>query len=334
MKIFWRCSALWALSCLVLTCGCSKPAEKTGETPAAESKSDPKPVEIKRAENGDVVVTVSDEAGKRIELKVEQLKTSQHTPEASAYGTVLDPTPLITTQSEIATTMVALETSRKAAARAKSLFDQGENVARKTLETAEADQRANEIKLKALQEQIALEWGGAISKLSTNELQKLLSDLIAGKTALARVDLPVGQTVTGEPAAARINTLNTGNWIPAKVISRATKIDPKTQGEGFILQCESSQLNPGAAITALLQTSGSAQSGVLVPESAVVQFVGKAWTYVQSGTNAFTRTEISLRTPVEGGWFETNRVKSGDHVVTQGAQDLLSEEQKSQINVD
>ncbi|MGZ4987673.1 MAG: hypothetical protein ACXWBP_06520, partial [Limisphaerales bacterium] len=173
-----------------------------------------------------------------------------------------------------------------------------------------------------------------ISTLSANDLQKLLNDLVDGKTVLARVDLPTGETMAGKAQAARVSTLNISNWIPAKVLSAGTKVDPKTQGEGSILQCESSQLKPGAAVNALLQTTGNAQSGVIVPESAVVQFIGKAWTYVQRGTNAFTREEISLNTPVQGGWFETNRIKAGNHVVTRGAQELLSEEQKSQITVD
>jgi hypothetical protein len=147
------------------------------------------------------------------------------------------------------------------------------------------------------------------------------------------VDLPSGESIPNEPTAARISALG-GKWDPAKILSRATKVDPKTQGQGFILECESSQLKPGAAVNALLQTTGTAQSGAVVPQNAVVQFIGKAWTYVQSGTNAFTRQEISLQVPVEGGWFETNGIKSGDHVVTQGAQELLSEEQRSQIVAD
>lgn len=319
--------------CIGLACGCSKPAEKSAEAPAADKKTEAKAVEIKRGDNGEVTITINDEAQKRIGLKIEELKASQHTPEIAAYGTVLDPTPLITAQSEIASTTVSLETSRKAAERAKSLFDQGENVARRTLETAEADLKANEIKLKALQEQIALEWGQSISNLSSTELQTLLSNLIAGTTVLARVDLPSGEAIASEPTAARISALG-GKWQQAKILSRATKVDPKTQGEGFVLQCESSQLKPGAAVNALLQTTDTSQSGVIVPENAVVQFIGKAWTYVQTGTNAFTRQEISLRTPAENGWFETNRVKAGDHVVTQGAQELLSEEQRSQIVTD
>lgn len=330
MKNLWRCSALLTLLSVALVCGCSK----TAEPPAAESKAQTKAVQMKRAENGDVVVSVSAEAQKRIGLKVEQLKPAQHTPELAAYGTVLDPTPLITAQTEIATTKIALDTSEKAAGRAKSLFEQGENVPRKTLESAQADLRANEIKLKALQAQMAVEWGPQISQLSSNDMHSLLKDLVFGETVLARVDLPIGQSISGELPAARLSALNASNWIDAKVVSRAPRVDPKTQGEGLIVECQSPQFKPGAAVTALVQTAGTPQSGVVVPEAAVVQFVGNAWTYVQSGTNSFTRQEISLQTPVDGGWFETNRVKPGDHVVTQGAQELLSEEQKSQISVE
>jgi hypothetical protein len=330
MKI---CKAL-TLLCIALACGCSKPADKAADAPAADGKAEPKAVEIKRGENGEVLLTVSDEAQKRIGLKVEELTVTEHAAELTGYGTVLDPTALITAQSDMASIMVALETSRKAAARAKSLFDQGETVARKTLETAEADQRANEIKLKALQEQIALEWGQSIAKMPTNEIQDLISGVISGKTALARVELPAGETITGEPTGARVSTVNREQWIAAKVLSGATKVDPKTQGEAFVLRCESTQLHPGAAVTALLQTGTSQQQGVTVPDAGMVQFIGKAWTYVQSGTNAFTRQEISTQTPVQGGWFQTNGVKAGAHVIVQGAQELLSEEQKAQISID
>jgi len=335
MKLFKQhfCpQSLLALLCIALTFGCSKPSDKPAEAAAPEAKA----VEIKRTENGNVVVTLNDEAQKRIGLKIAELKPAQHIPEVAAYGTVLDPASLITAQNEIATTTVALDTSKKAAARAKSLFDQGENVARKTLEAAEADVRANGLKFEAIRQQIALEWGQNISNLSSDDFQSLVKNLLENKTALARVDLPGGEIISGEPTAARISTLGADQWQTAKIISRATKVDPKTQGEGFIVECESTQLRPGASISAFLQTTAAAQQGVSVPEAAVVQYVGKAWTYVATGTNSFTRTEISLQIPADGGWFQssTNSVKAGDRVIVQGAQELLSEEQKAQISID
>jgi multidrug efflux system membrane fusion protein len=318
--------------CGALAFGCSKPADAPADKAVPEAKA----VEVKRTEKGDVVVTVSDEAQKRIDLKLDELKPTRHEPELTAYGTVLDPAPLITAQNEIATIAVALETSKKAAARAKALFDQGENVARKTLESADADVKANEIKLKSFRQQIALDWGDGITKLSPTELQSLISDVLNSKLALVRVDVPTGEMISGELAAARISTLNSTQWQTAKVISSAPKVDPKTQGQGFILQCSSAQLRPGAAVTALLQTAGTPQQGVIVPEAAMVQLIGKAWSYVQTGTNSFTRQEISLATPVDGGWFQisTNSLKAGDRVIVQGAQELLSEEQKAQISID
>jgi hypothetical protein len=317
------------LLCGALLFGCSKAPEKPAEAATAEAK----PVQLKRDEKGDVTVTITDEAQKRIGLKTEELKAAHHTPELTAYGTVLDPSSLITAQTGIATTTIALETSKKAAARAKSLFDQGENVARKTLESAEADLRANEIKLKALQEQIVLEWGHKIAHLPTSEFQTFIANLLANRTVLARVDLPVGESLSADPTTAQITAIG-GKWQPATILSRATKVDPKTQGEAFILQCESTELRPGAAVTALLPTNATTQNGVIIPDAAAVQFIGKTWAYVQTGTNAFTRAEISQRVPTDGGWFQTNGPKVGDRVVTQGAQELLSEEQKSQISID
>ena len=110
--------------------------------------------------------------------------------------------------------------------------------------------------------------------------------------------------------------------------------------KGSILECDSTQVRPGAAISALLLSDDKrgAVRGVTVPESArrAVHRQGMD-VRCNTSTNSFTRTEVSLQIPAEGGWFQSsspNAVKVGDRVVIQGAQELLSEEQKAQISID
>ena len=50
-------------------------------------------------------------------------------------------------------------------------------------------------------------------------------------------------------------------------------------------------------------------------------------------SRAFTRREISENEPLAGGWFINANFKPGDQVVVIGAQMLLSEEQKNQIQI-
>ena len=79
--------------------------------------------------------------------------------------------------------------------------------------------------------------------------------------------------------------------------------------------------------------NGSRMQGVIVRAAAVVWWQGKAWIYVQKDTERFARREISTDTPVEDGWFVVNGLLPDDRIVTTGAQLLLSEELRSQIQI-
>ncbi len=75
------------------------------------------------------------------------------------------------------------------------------------------------------------------------------------------------------------------------------------------------------------------QDGVIVPRSALIRFGGKTWAYVQLAEGEFSRRELVGAKSVGTGWFAPQGFKSGQGVVTAGAQILLSEELKSQIQV-
>jgi hypothetical protein len=74
--------------------------------------------------------------------------------------------------------------------------------------------------------------------------------------------------------------------------------------------------------------------GVVIPDSAVVWLDGRAWAYVQKGRGSFIRQEVVTNHPVEKGWFVTKKFQNGDRVVVQGAQLLLSEEFRVQIQIE
>ena len=77
--------------------------------------------------------------------------------------------------------------------------------------------------------------------------------------------------------------------------------------------------------------SGEALAGVMVPRTAIVRFHGDAWVYVQTGADTFERVAIALDHPLADGWFVRAGLKPQAKVVTTGAQQLLSEELKGQI---
>lgn len=152
---------------------------------------------------------------------------------------------------------------------------------------------------------------------------------------LARVDVPAGDVVpAGVPAALIVPLGYESRPIRAQRVSLAAAIDPKTQGQAFLFRVPdpSFALRPGLSVTAYLQLPGAARQGVVVSRAAVVHQAGRTWVYVQTAAGQFARREVSLEDPTAEGWF-TRSIAAGTRIVTAGAQALLSEEFKSQIQV-
>ena len=118
-------------------------------------------------------------------------------------------------------------------------------------------------------------------------------------------------------------------------MSLAPTVDPRTLGQGYLFRVSGlgSILRPGAAITAYLQVPGKPASGFVIPQSAVVRAEGRIWVYRQVADDRFTRTEVNPDKSISRGWLVTQGFSKGDRIVMVGGQILLSEEQKSQIQV-
>jgi hypothetical protein len=71
----------------------------------------------------------------------------------------------------------------------------------------------------------------------------------------------------------------------------------------------------------------------VVPEAVVVRTGDHAWAYVQIAPTQFERRQLVATMPSARGWFVTSGFAAGDQVAVTGAQALLSEELKSQIQV-
>jgi len=310
-----------------LLCGCGASPQKEGDATTAISK-----VETNAAD--EAVVTLDTGAQKRIELKVAPVTAATHSIELTAYGSVLDPSPLISAQGDLASNEASVEVAKTLAVRAHSLFEQGENVSRKAMESADADLRAAEIKLETARRSLELDWGDAIAKLDAPGRNTLLDDLASRKAFLARVDLPAGKSIDGLPSAARVSDANEKQWWKAALLSPATKTDPKTFGQGFFLRIDDVPLQINAPLKALLELTNAPRAGFAIPDAAVLRSDGKTWVYIQVSTNSFARREIILEAPVEQGWFTMGGVAAGDQLVVTGGELLLSEEHKSQIKVD
>jgi hypothetical protein len=288
---------------------------------------------VHRGKSGEVIIALTAEEQARLALKVASPATASLPREVRAYGRVLDPSPLAAQVAEIATAGAALEASRKESQRLKSLFDQGQNASGRAVETAQAAFERDQVAYQAVQFRLASAWGKALT--AHPGLPGLVQALIAQENALVRLDLPAGERIAA-PQGARLFTLDAPDQaIEAGYLGAAADVDPQAQGLGFLflVKAGDSGLRPGQAVVGQIRQPGEPLTGVLVPASAVIRAVGKAWVYAQTAETEFTRREIPLEHPAAGGWLVTKELGARDRLVIAGAQMLFSEEQKSRIQV-
>lgn len=314
-------SALLAVITVGLLTTCSKSGgEKEGEKPKVEE------THVKVNARGEVSVTLDLEAQQRIGLKVENPVPVQWQPEVKGYGHVLDPAPLASLMAELAPAHVAAETSQREFERLKTLAEQS-NASVRALQAAEATAKRDQLLVESLRTRLILGWGKAI--LERDDPPAFIESLASRGQALIRVDMPAGENLIRPPTSARLIPLgDSEHAVAAEFFDAAPAVDPQTQGQGFLFLVagKPSGFSLNSAVTAYLKIPGDPLDGVLVPSSAVIRHLGKAWVYVQTSAQEFTRREIPLDRPGTKGWFVSSSVIGNDRVVTSGAQTILSEE--------
>jgi hypothetical protein len=115
-----------------------------------------------------------------------------------------------------------------------------------------------------------------------------------------------------------------GQPLNSHVVYNAPTVVPTIQGQTFLVLIATTVFpaRPGTAVSARLPASDTSKEGVMVPRSAVVRYAGREWIYREFDGNRFVRHEIV-----------TEGLGSGTQVVIAGAQSLLSEELKAQIQL-
>jgi biotin carboxyl carrier protein len=123
--------------------------------------------------------------------------------------------------------------------------------------------------------------------------------------------------------------------VAARLIGPAPEADPVTRRAAYLYRAERAWpgATPGTPVVALVPGAGRASEGALVPDAAVVQWEGLAWTYRRRAPGAFERVRVPTDRPAQGGWIAGPPLAAGDTVVVRGAQELLSEEFRARVTV-
>ena len=291
------------------------------------------PTRVSRSPQGEIILTLDAETQKRIGLAVAPLSGAEHRPTRQGFGRVIDATSLSPLLNELALARTNQAASEKELARAKVLAAQS-NLSEKALLAAENTAGRDRLAVQATEDKLALAFGRELANRA--DLLQLSRSLASLEAALVRVDLSAGETLPTPAAKARLFApANEAELFEAEFIGPATSIEPEFQGQAFLYLATQTKrrLAPGANLTAVLELSGNASPGVVVPRAAVVRSDGRGWTFVQTSDDTFTRREVALTRPTSDGWFVAEGFKPGEKVVVTGAQVLLSEVGKAAIRM-
>jgi len=270
------------------------------------------------------------------------LKPVSHQQATQAFGTVVPPQDFIDLHSRYIEakaqeekTQAALAASSKEYERLHALNANGRDASDKALQATEAVWRSDEAALRASRANLAAveasaaqQWGSVLAKAVLGG-GPLFRKFMNQQRELIQVNMPAGVTVSAPPKMVRLQSPD-GTYTTAELISRAPRTDPRFQGASLLYHAPATVLLPGMTVTAYLPT-GAVLPGMIVPASAVVWWQGKAWVYVQPRPGHFERRELPTGNPIEDGWFVSQGFAPGETVVVTGAQQLLSQEFRSQI---
>lgn len=294
---------------------------------------------------GKTVLAFDEKAQQVNGITVAPLAAVRRSGETRANGVVLQLQPFLDLKSSYLTAQMNIVRERAVAqasqaeyARLQQLNSGGENIAVKTVEMARATAESDSATLKnaeqslaVLKDSIQLHWSGTVARwLEQGSPQ--FDAMLAQREFLVQVTAFGAYSHAAPPRA--IVEMPDGTHVSAQLVSALPQLDPRLQAPSFLYAVPAHPgLVPGINLSVFLP-SGAVRSGVLVPYGAAVWWQGSAWCYVEEQPDKFTREEVPTANPTPAGWFVNEGITAGERVVTSGAQTLLSEEFRSQIQSD
>jgi len=313
------------------------PSAATTAAPAAPTA----PQSDVQTVNGETVVSVSQDVQKASHLEVAPLAFATVQPDSTAWATVVDLQPLFDLRNRLAAARADLDTLTAQAGnshaqyeRSNVLFEDDRNVSQKALQDSRAVMQADQARLKSttaavsgLEATLRQQFGDALASASPTSASDLFQRLSSGRAALLRVTLPAGLR-DAPPARITVDAPD-GRVVAATKLSASPLADPSVQGIPWFYTADRA-LPVGTRTSAHVPAPAPASRMLVIPEAAIVWYGGQPWAYVQTAQDRFTRRYVPAGSDSEQGFLVSAGFQAGDRVVTQGAQLLLSEEQKPQ----
>lgn len=177
-----------------------------------------------------------------------------------------------------------------------------------------------------------LQWGDKLTNWFTQNNNQQAEQFLNHSAQLLQITLPANTHLPDGLQAIAVDAHGRREQaITATLISAAPQVDPITQGERYFFKSEGQKLAYGAHIQAWIPLGTEKNSGVIIPETAVVWHLGQAFVFIKAEDGTFKRRLLPALNQAETGYFAASGFTPAEEIVTTGAQTLLSQELKALI---
>jgi hypothetical protein len=274
---------------------------------------------------GPILLKVDAPTQARLGVITAPLAAARKTASVSGFARAVDPVPLATLDSDIASAVAALGASQAEATRTRTLNAADQTVSKRVAEAAAAQARTDASKLALLRRRLGLEWGPSIQALSDARRGRLIADIAAGRSALVRIDASSGLSHLRGTAV-----IDLGPSGPARavILGPARVGDPRLQSTGLLGLVSGPQamrMGSGTVAPATL-AAGAETTGVMIPRAALLRTAGRTFAYVRRDAVNFERRPIVGGLADPAGLFVSGGFRPGEPVVVKGAAQLFAAE--------
>ena len=287
-------------------------------------------------------IWISSESQRSVGIIVQKPELSSFQEQKTFHGILADVNDLIElnklfklNNSRLTESKIILKQKKQDLQRMKGLFNSGRKVSARQLELTElafeeAKRKLSETKseLDAIKQKVTSTWNARISD-GLGKNSGLLSAIISRKVDITRF------SILSKPKINEYIWQVKSSGFNDSINYKATLLGPSGQslkgetGETWLLKSNVLNLASGSPVVVYAEDKNK-QSGVLVPEDAIVRFAGESWVYLQENPDYFERVILKTTYSNSDGVF-SQHIRPDQLIVVVGAQSLLSEELRHQI---
>jgi len=262
----------------------------------------------------------------RLGIDTSPAQAAQYSKQTSGYAVVLAHDLIAQAVADVAMADAALQQSRAALARVKGLAGTPGAFSAETLEAAQRQAAADTAALTLAQRKLSATYGQG-QPWRGRDGGAVLDEVANGTIKLVRATFPLGALPGASPSTLRFSRPDPngkGESWQADAVWPAPA-DPNIPGRSLFALLKHADVGEGERLD-VSAAAGSDETGLTVPESAVVVFDDHYWVYVESSPGHFERVPIETHRPIDMGYFVTSGIQADSHVVTAGAGLLLARE--------